>query len=182
MESWQCLLLLSTITLVLSSGEVTKTYDGVGLVSFLRNIYHRQLVRVEPSIISRYFEINFLKELRRPKDLTVTQRIKDKAVNQSTKDPGPVVFTKSGQIKGITVDKAYVFYGVPYADPPVGAYRWKPPRPVSPWPGVYNASFPRAACMQICSRPVTEECPKMVRNMTTFYLHACCWDDMKYFD
>uniref|UniRef100_A0A3Q0T9F5 Si:ch73-89b15.3 n=1 Tax=Amphilophus citrinellus TaxID=61819 RepID=A0A3Q0T9F5_AMPCI len=70
---------------------------------------------------------------------------------------GPVVLTKDGQIQGITLDKAHVFYGIPYADPPVGAYRWKPPRPVSPWQGVYDASFPRAACMQFCSR-VSEDC------------------------
>uniref|UniRef100_A0A3B4UXN2 Carboxylic ester hydrolase n=1 Tax=Seriola dumerili TaxID=41447 RepID=A0A3B4UXN2_SERDU len=63
--------------------------------------------------------------------------------------PGPLVLTKDGRIKGITVDKAHIFYGIPYADPPVGAYRWKPPRPVSPWSGVYNASFPRPACMQL---------------------------------
>ncbi|KAM6895439.1 cAMP-regulated D2 protein [Xenentodon cancila] len=162
MEIWQCLLLLSTVTLVLSSGEVRKNDDVTDLVSFLRKIY-QQLVRVEPFAINRDFEINSLKELRRPEDLTDIQQIKDEPVNQSRdEDPGPVVFTKSGQIKGITVDKAYIFYGIPYADPPVGAYRWKPPRPVSPWPGVYNASVPRAACMQICSRPVTEECPKTV--------------------
>uniref|UniRef100_A0A3P8TRS7 Carboxylic ester hydrolase n=1 Tax=Amphiprion percula TaxID=161767 RepID=A0A3P8TRS7_AMPPE len=68
------------------------------------------------------------------------------------------VLTKNGQIRGITVDKAHVFYGIPYADPPVGTYRWKPPRPVSRWSGVYNASFPRAACMQLCTGPVSEDC------------------------
>uniref|UniRef100_A0A7N8XRH3 Si:ch73-89b15.3 n=1 Tax=Mastacembelus armatus TaxID=205130 RepID=A0A7N8XRH3_9TELE len=74
----------------------------------------------------------------------------------------PVVYTKDGQIKGSTVDKAHIFYGIPYADPPVGAYRWKPPRPVSPWTGLYDASFPRAACMQVCSGPIAEECPQTV--------------------
>ncbi|XP_072233586.1 cAMP-regulated D2 protein-like [Leuresthes tenuis] len=163
MESWQYLLLLSTITLVLSSGEVTKNNDGIDLVSFLRNIYHGLLVRVEPFIITRDFEINSLKELRHSEDLTFIQKTERKAISQVTDAaPRPVVFTKNGPIKGITVDKSHLFYGVPYADPPVGAYRWKPPRSVSPWLGVYDASFPRAACMQACSGPITEECPKMV--------------------
>ncbi|XP_072233110.1 cholinesterase-like [Leuresthes tenuis] len=165
MESWQYLLLLSTTTLVLSSGEVTKNNDEIDLVSFLRNIYHGLLVRVEPFIITRDFEINSLKELRHSEDLTFIQKTERKAVSQVTDAaPRPVVFTKNGPVKGITVDKSYLFYGVPYADPPVGAYRWKPPRSVSPWLGVYDASFPRAACMQACSGPITEECPKMKKS------------------
>ncbi|XP_013129621.1 cAMP-regulated D2 protein isoform X2 [Oreochromis niloticus] len=157
MENWHCLLLLCTLSLELSSGGVTKNDDDIDLVSFLRNIYP------EPFIINRDFEINSLEELGRPGDPAIIQQTKDKPVTQDTNGAaGPVVITKDGQIKGITVDKAHVFYGVPYASPPVGAYRWKPPRPVSPWHGVYDASFPRAACMQFCSRAITEECPKSV--------------------
>uniref|UniRef100_A0A3B5MGM6 Carboxylic ester hydrolase n=1 Tax=Xiphophorus couchianus TaxID=32473 RepID=A0A3B5MGM6_9TELE len=85
-----------------------------------------------------------LKELRRPAEPAGTQQTEGRAGAD-----GPVAFTKNGQIKGVTVDKAHVFYGVRYADPPVGAYRWKPPRPVSPWSGVYDASFPR---------PLSEDC------------------------
>ncbi|KAM7377905.1 hypothetical protein PAMA_013020 [Pampus argenteus] len=163
MESWHCLLLLCTLSLVLASGEVTKNDDDIDLVSFLRRIYPGLLVRDEPFIINRDFEIKSLKELGRPEVLSITEETKDKPVNQNTNGaPGPVVLTKDGQIKGITVDKAHIFYGVPYADPPVGAYRWKAPRPVSPWPGVYDATFPRAACMQACSGPITEECPRIV--------------------
>ncbi|XP_034019516.1 cAMP-regulated D2 protein [Thalassophryne amazonica] len=74
--------------------------------------------------------------------------------------PGPVVFTDDGYVRGITVEKVYIFYGIPYAEPPVGDYRWKPPRPVRSWRGVYDASFPRAACMQGCSVPA--ECPQKI--------------------
>ncbi|MEQ2225961.1 hypothetical protein ILYODFUR_022901 [Ilyodon furcidens] len=158
MENWQCLLLLTAITLRPCSGAVTKNDDGIDPFGFLRNIYSALLLRDEP-----FVRDSELKELRRPADLAVIQQTKDKALSQGREEAdGPVVFTKNGQIKGVTVDKAHIFYGVPYADPPVGAYRWKPPRPVSPWSGVYDASFPRAACMQVCSGSSSAECPKKV--------------------
>lgn len=177
MESWQCLLLLlCTLTSALPSGEVTKNDDDIDLASLLRNIYPGPLTRDEPFIIDQDFEINSFKEPRRLQDPKITPQTKDKSDNRDINGvPGPVVLTKDGQIKGITVDKAHVFYGIPYADPPVGAYRWKPPRPVSPWAGVYDASFPRAACVQVCTGPITEECPHTVRNMTTPFLVAVCW-------
>ncbi|XP_038595215.1 cAMP-regulated D2 protein [Micropterus salmoides] len=161
MESWHCWLLLCTLSLVLASGEAMKNDDDIDLVSFLRSIFPGLLVREEPLIINRDFEINSLKELVRQEGLSITEQTKDKTVSRDTDGaPGPVVSTKDGQIKGITVEKAHIFYGIPYADPPVGAYRWKPPRPVSPWTGVYDASFPRAACVQACRGP--EECPQKV--------------------
>lgn len=168
------MLLLCTLSLALASGEATKNDDDIDLVSFLRSIYPGLLVRDEPFIINRDLEINSLKELRHPEVLSVTEQTKDKPVSQDTNGaPGPVVLTKDGQIKGVTVDKAHIFYGIPYADPPVGAYRWKPPKPVTPWAGVYDASFPRAACMQVCSGPITEECPRIVRNNALLpYLHV----------
>ncbi|KAJ8405327.1 hypothetical protein AAFF_G00323180 [Aldrovandia affinis] len=70
--------------------------------------------------------------------------------------------TKDGILKGLRVDQAYIFYGIPYANPPVGARRWKAPTPVAPWTGVYDATFPRASCMQACSGPISEECPDKV--------------------
>ncbi|KAG7278608.1 hypothetical protein CRUP_013351 [Coryphaenoides rupestris] len=76
--------------------------------------------------------------------------------------PGPLVRTRNGALRGITVDLAHVFYGVPYAEPPVGAYRWKPPRPARPWRGVYDAGAPRASCMQDCGGPLADLCPHKV--------------------
>ncbi|KAL6459753.1 hypothetical protein MHYP_G00315120 [Metynnis hypsauchen] len=77
-------------------------------------------------------------------------------------DKGPRVLTKDGVIRGLTADKAHVFYGIPFADPPVASNRWRPPQQVTPWTGEYDATFPRAACMQRCIGPITEECPKTV--------------------
>ncbi|RXN37189.1 cAMP-regulated D2 -like protein [Labeo rohita] len=75
---------------------------------------------------------------------------------------GPKLLTKDGPIRGLTLDKSYVFYGIPFADPPVAASRWKPPRPVTPWREVYDATYPRAACMQACIGPISDDCPKKV--------------------
>lgn len=160
MESWRCLLLLTALTLRPFSGEMKEKDDGIDSISLMRNIYSRLLVRAEPFVRDPE-----LIELRRPADLAVIQQTEDKVFCQGRDEAdGPVVFTKNGWIKGVTVDKGHIFYGVPYADPPVGAYRWKPPRPVSRWSGVHDATFPRAACMQVCSGSTSAECPKKVRN------------------
>ncbi|KAJ4924848.1 hypothetical protein JOQ06_003798 [Pogonophryne albipinna] len=157
MEIWQCLFLL---LLSLTPVENSKNND-FDLASFLRSIYPGMLVKEEPFIPKRDF-------VRRSE---VQPNVK--AVSQDSNGAsGAVVTTKDGQIKGITVDKARIFYGIPYADPPVGAYRWKPPRPVSPWPGVYDASFPRAACMQACSGPISEECPRKVPLPVLVWIHG----------
>jgi para-nitrobenzyl esterase len=50
-----------------------------------------------------------------------------------------VVTTKSGRLEGIVDNGLYVFKGVPFAEPPVGALRWMPPRPVKKWSGVRPA-------------------------------------------
>jgi para-nitrobenzyl esterase len=40
------------------------------------------------------------------------------------------------------------FLGVPFAAPPVGALRWKPPQPAAPWPTARAATSYGAQCMQ----------------------------------
>jgi para-nitrobenzyl esterase len=51
-----------------------------------------------------------------------------------------VVKLDSGYISGTVLgepDKlVYVYRGIPYAVPPVGDLRWKPPQPVTPWSGI----------------------------------------------
>ncbi len=46
----------------------------------------------------------------------------------------------SGYISGTVVGKpgkeVFVYRGIPYAAPPVGNLRWKPPQPVQPWEGI----------------------------------------------
>ena len=55
---------------------------------------------------------------------------------------------ESGPLKGVNRDGVVAFKGVPFAAPPVGDFRWRPPQPVKPWTGVRSASEYGADCMQ----------------------------------
>lgn len=170
MEGQHFLLLLCTLGPAL--GEM-KNNDDVDPVSFLRQFYPGLLVRDEPFLIQEESEMR--KDLKPPEFISVSKQAKDTPAGQDTNEaPGPVVLIKDGKIRGIMVDKAYAFFGIPYADPPVGAYRWKPPRPVTPWAEVYDASFPRAACMQACRGPIAAECPRTVKSNPFLFFYSTC--------
>ena len=47
--------------------------------------------------------------------------------------PGPIVETTSGPVRGTLEDGLHIFRGIPFAAPPVGKRRWLPPQPVEPW-------------------------------------------------
>ncbi|XP_035683146.1 crystal protein-like [Branchiostoma floridae] len=68
----------------------------------------------------------------------------------ATKDPGPVVKTKYGAIQGVYVEQGSMFLGIPFAAPPVGDLRWKPPQPPAPWaPGTFMATNVSFECVPI---------------------------------
>jgi para-nitrobenzyl esterase len=54
----------------------------------------------------------------------------------------PKVTVESGELEGTHFgsDNEVAFLGVPYAAPPVGELRWKPPQPVSRWTGTRQAN------------------------------------------
>ena len=57
---------------------------------------------------------------------------------------------EKGQISGVKISSDVdAFLGIPYAAPPVGALRWKAPRPAQPWSGVLKANKFPTACPQI---------------------------------
>ena len=62
------------------------------------------------------------------------------ASNVSIAADGPVVKTASGAVQGVMDDLVAVFRGLPYAAPPAGALRWRPPQSVPAWQGVRDAS------------------------------------------
>ncbi len=82
----------------------------------------------------------------------------------------PTIVVGGGMLTGrpATVDGVALqeFRGIPYAAPPVGPLRWKPPQPVLPWRGVRDATGFGPRCMQLPlfgdmvfrSRGMNEDC------------------------
>ena len=54
----------------------------------------------------------------------------------------------SGELQGTVEDGFVSFKGVPFAAPPVGEFRWRPPQPAAKWTGVRPANEFGANCMQ----------------------------------
>lgn len=62
----------------------------------------------------------------------------------------PVVATRYGRLAGVTNPATHIssFKGIPFAAPPVGDLRWRPPLPPAAWKGVRQATEFGASCMQ----------------------------------
>ena len=54
----------------------------------------------------------------------------------------------SGTMVGEPGKEVRVYRGIPYAAPPVGDLRWKPPQPVEPWSGIREATVFSSMCPQ----------------------------------
>ena len=63
-------------------------------------------------------------------------------------DHNAIVNTRAGLLEGTYIDGVYRFYGVHYADPPTGEYRFLPPQPLTPWNGVKSAKELVPKCYQ----------------------------------
>jgi para-nitrobenzyl esterase len=64
-------------------------------------------------------------------------------------DAAPEVATTAGRLRGTRPPTGgAVFRGIPFAAPPVGRLRWRPPAPVTPWTGVRDATTFGAPCPQ----------------------------------
>jgi para-nitrobenzyl esterase len=61
---------------------------------------------------------------------------------------GPVVRAPVGAVEGDTQGLVHSFKGLPYALPPTGAARWKPPVEMPAWSGVRDATKFGPACVQ----------------------------------
>ena len=59
-----------------------------------------------------------------------------------------IVKTDAGYVSGINQSGIRVFYGIPFAAPPTGDLRWRPPAPVTPWNGTKETIQYAAICPQ----------------------------------
>jgi para-nitrobenzyl esterase len=67
----------------------------------------------------------------------------------SALDEGAVVRTTGGLVMGTVNQSSRAFLGIPFAAPPVGDLRWRPPQPAAPWRGVRDATQFGPACAQV---------------------------------
>jgi len=63
-------------------------------------------------------------------------------------DSSHVVRIDSGALQGVVEDGIEIFRGIPYAQPPVGKLRWRPPQPVTAWEGVRDSTHFGHVCPQ----------------------------------
>jgi para-nitrobenzyl esterase len=59
-----------------------------------------------------------------------------------------VVATAGGKVRGKAAGRMDQFLGIPYAAPPVGPLRWRPPHPAAPWTGIRAATAFAPHCPQ----------------------------------
>ena len=68
------------------------------------------------------------------------------------------VTTADGLLEGSLDGSVSHFLGIPFARPPVGELRWRPPEPALPWPGIRSARGFGNPCMQhVDAIPVIHE-------------------------
>ena len=70
-------------------------------------------------------------------------------------DQRPLVQTTAGKVLGIWRGPSAAFYGIPFAQPPVGELRFAAPEPALPWDGELDASAPGATPQRRPFGPVT---------------------------
>ena len=81
----------------------------------------------------------------------------------------PVIQIESGRLQGVAEHNMFAFKNIPYAAPPVGDLRWRPPQPALPWTGTRDASLFGDSCPQPfvknlsagLSLPGNEDCLKL---------------------
>jgi para-nitrobenzyl esterase len=71
---------------------------------------------------------------------------------------GPSVKTKQGALRGAMVEGVETFLGIPYAAPPVGDLRWRPPAAAPGWSGERDATKAGASCQPARDGAAIEDC------------------------
>ncbi len=72
--------------------------------------------------------------------------------------PGPTATIKQGKLLGANVEGVEEFWGIPYAAPPIGDLRWKPPATAHGWSGERDATKAGASCQPSQKGEYAEDC------------------------
>ena len=70
----------------------------------------------------------------------------------------------SGTIIGNIGNEVHIYRGIPYAAPPVGTLRWRPPQPADSWTGIrecttFGKSSPQSTePVNLTGMPLSEDC------------------------
>jgi para-nitrobenzyl esterase len=85
------------------------------------------------------------------------------AASGSRSGGAPIVTTGGGAVRGTTAGTVDEFLGIPYAAPPTGNLRWRPPAPPDEWRGVRDTTQFAPSCPQPPSPfappgPFSEDC------------------------
>lgn len=94
------------------------------------------------------------------------------AGNLHAQEANPTVRTTSGIVRGVTEGETSIFRAIPYAAPPVGEFRWRPPQPVKNWEGELDATKPCKDCGQSGFGP---NAPKISPNSSEDCLFLNVW-------
>jgi len=73
----------------------------------------------------------------------------------------PRAVTESGTVSGTRANGLSVYEGIPFAAPPVGDLRWRPPVHAASWTGIRKADAFAPACMQVGVSMPGETLPAM---------------------
>lgn len=141
----------------IKSQPATATGDGPAAVAdsaensfFTPYLGHGEAVRVVDA------ELGTLERGRQHLKPTPRRRsVSRRELSPDAEEADPlIVTTNKGRVRGTTLvsptgKKIDAWLGIPYAQPPVGALRFRLPRPVEAWTHVVNATQPPNSCVQI---------------------------------
>ncbi|MCL6683177.1 carboxylesterase/lipase family protein [Sphingomonas alba] len=85
----------------------------------------------------------------------------------------------AGTVQGSESAGMRTFFGIPYAEPPVGNLRWRPPVPLAKWDGVRPATELGKACFQPTSKLATVYNPASPPPMSEDCLTLNVWAPAK---
>ena len=97
--------------------------------------------------------------------LTATRATAAETTASTGPGAAPIVTTTDGAVRGAAGPAGNAFLGLPYAAPPTGSLRWRPPQPPAHWRGVRDATSFAPSCPQnpaanpfLPPGPLSEDC------------------------